>query len=78
MPVGCQTNILSLEERLDKLEKARSDTAAALWLSKEKMKEAYECGKKTAHIFKVGDMVCLAAKDIKLKQSSPKLGPHQL
>lgn len=76
--VSCRTNIPLLEERLDKLEKARSDAAAALQLSKEKMKEAYERGKKTAHVFKVGDMVRLAAKDIKLKQPSPKLGPCQL
>ena len=42
------------------------------------MKEQYERNKKNAHVFNVGDMVMLAAKDIKIHQRSPKLGPRQL
>jgi hypothetical protein len=42
------------------------------------MKEQYERDKKTAHSFNVGDLVWLQAKDIKIHQKSPKLGPCQL
>jgi hypothetical protein len=42
------------------------------------MKKQYECDKKSAHSFNVGDLVWLQAKDIKIHQKSPKLGPHQL
>jgi hypothetical protein len=41
------------------------------------MKEQYKCNKKTAHTFNVSDLVWLQAKDIKIHQKSPKLGPHQ-
>jgi hypothetical protein len=42
------------------------------------MKEQYKHNKKTTHSFNVGDLVWLQAKDIKIHQKSPKLGPHQL
>jgi hypothetical protein len=42
------------------------------------MKEQYECNKKTAHTFNIGDLVWLQAKDIKIHQKSPKLDPRQL
>lgn len=42
------------------------------------MKEQYERDKKTAHSFNVGDMVWLQAKEIKIHQKTPKLGPRQL
>ena len=72
------SNIPAMDERLDRLEQIRKETESALRLSKEKMKEAYERGKKHAHVFKVGDKVRLLAKDIKIHQKSPKLGPRYL
>ena len=42
------------------------------------MKNAYKRNKQTAHSFEPGDLVWLAAKDIKIHQKSPKLGPRQL
>jgi hypothetical protein len=42
------------------------------------MKEQYERNKKTAHFFNISDLVWLQAKDIKIHQKSPKLGPRQL
>jgi hypothetical protein len=42
------------------------------------MKEQFERNKQSAHIFNVGDMVWLMAKDIKIHQKTPKLGPQQL
>ena len=47
-------------------------------MTKERMKAQYERDKKTAHSFNVGDMVMLQAKDVKIHQPSPKLGPRQL
>ena len=42
------------------------------------MKDAYKCNKQTAHSFEPGDLVWLAAKDIKIYQKSSKLGLRQL
>jgi hypothetical protein len=42
------------------------------------MKEQYKRDKKTTYSFNVGDLVWLQAKDIKIHQKSPKLGPRQL
>jgi hypothetical protein len=67
-----------LDQRLDHLTKVRADAEATLRLSKEKMKEQYKRDKKTAHSFNVGNLVWLQAKDIKIYQKSPKLGPRQL
>ena len=77
-PIGHRSNIPSLEERLDRMEKARQDAQAALRLAKERMKAAWERGKNKAHSFNIGDKVWLSAKEVKLKQPSPKLGPRQL
>ena len=77
-PIGKRSNNPSLEERLDNLARARKDAEAALRLSKQHMKDAYERNKQTAHSFEPGDLVWLAAKDIKIHQKSPKLGPRQL
>uniref|UniRef100_A0A0W0F4X9 Putative reverse transcriptase-rnase h-integrase n=1 Tax=Moniliophthora roreri TaxID=221103 RepID=A0A0W0F4X9_MONRR len=68
----------ALEACLEDLKKIREEAEAALRMGKEKMKEAYEEGKRKAHEFKVGDKVWLAAKDIKIHQASRKLGPRQL
>jgi hypothetical protein len=42
------------------------------------MKEQYKRDKKTAHSFNVGDLGWLQAKDIKIHQKSPELGPCQI
>jgi hypothetical protein len=68
----------SLNEHLDRLADVRKEAEAALRLSKEWMKEQFERNKRTAHVFKVGDMVWLTAKDIKIHQKMPKLGLQQL
>ncbi|ESK81335.1 reverse transcriptase, partial [Moniliophthora roreri MCA 2997] len=60
------------------LEQIQEEAEAALQMGKEKMKEAYEEGRRKAHKFKVGDKVWLAAKDIKIHQASRKLGSRQL
>jgi hypothetical protein len=68
----------SLDKRLDCLADVRKEAEAALRLSKKQMKEQFEQNKCTAHVFKVGDMVWLTAKDIKIHQKMPKLKPQQL
>ena len=78
IPAGKRTNIPSLDKHLANLAKIRKETEAALRITKARMKEQYEQGKKAPHIFAVGDLVKLAAKDIKIHQQSPKLGPRQL
>ena len=78
VPAGKRSGIPSLDERLDNMARVRKEAEAALRLSKQKMKEDYERGKKHAHEFKPGDLVALTAKDIKIHQESPKLGPRQL
>lgn len=77
-PVGRPSNINSLEVRLDCMAKACDDAAAALCLTKEKMKEGYQKGKHRAHQFDISDLVALSAKDIKIHQQTSKLGPCQL
>lgn len=54
----------SLDERLDRLAEVRKEAEVVLRLSKEKMKKQFERNKKSAHIFNIGDMVWLMAKDI--------------
>jgi hypothetical protein len=78
VPIGKRSNMPGLDQRLNHLAKVRTNTEATLRLSKEKMKEQYERDKKTAYTFNVGDLVWLQAKDIKIHQKSPKLGPRQL
>jgi hypothetical protein len=78
VPIGKRSNMPGLDQRLDHLPKVRADAEATLRLLKEKIKEQYEYDKKTAHSFNVGDLVWLQAKDIKIHQKSPKLGPRQL
>ncbi|EEB93840.1 hypothetical protein MPER_07457, partial [Moniliophthora perniciosa FA553] len=79
IPAGQRANKFpALEARLEGLKKIREEAEAALRMGKEKMKEAYEEGKRKAHEFKVGDKVWLSAKDIKVHQASRKLGPRQL
>jgi hypothetical protein len=42
------------------------------------MKKQFEWNKRMAYVFRVGDMVWLTAKDIKIHQKMPKLGSRQL
>uniref|UniRef100_A0A0W0GF46 Reverse transcriptase-rnase h-integrase n=1 Tax=Moniliophthora roreri TaxID=221103 RepID=A0A0W0GF46_MONRR len=79
IPAGRRMNkFLALEARLEGLKKIQEEAEAALWMGKEKMKEAYEEEKRKVHEFKVGDKVWLSAKDIHIHPASRKLGPRQL
>ena len=49
-----------------------------MYLSKQKMKENFERDRKKVHSFHPDDLVWLQAKDVKIHQPSPKLGPRQL
>ena len=78
IPAGKHSSISALDDRLDNMAQIRKEAEAALRQSKACMKEEYEATKKHAHLFKIGDMVWLSTKDIKVHQPSPKLGPCQL
>lgn len=78
IPVGRRSNIPSVEKRIQTLKDVRQDVGAALHLTKRKMKEGLERGRRKAHNFNVGDLVWLSAEDIKLKLPSHKLGDRQL
>jgi transposase InsO family protein len=78
VPIGKRSNMPSLDKRLDRLADVWKEAKAALQLSKERMKEQFERNKRSAHVFNIGDMVWLTAKDIKIHQKTPKLGPRQL
>jgi hypothetical protein len=57
----------------------RKEAEASLRLSKEKMRDDSAVkDRRLYHEFKVGDLVSLSAKDVKIHQKSPKLGPKQL
>jgi hypothetical protein len=68
----------SLDKCLDCLAKVCKEAEAALQLSKEQMKKQFKRNKYVAHVFKDRDIVWLTAKDIKIHQKTPKLGPQQL
>jgi hypothetical protein len=74
-----QSNLSSLEERLDHMAEVRKEAEASLRLSKEKMRDNSAVKDRWLyHKFKVGDLMLLSAKDVKIHQKSPKLGPKQL
>jgi hypothetical protein len=68
----------SLNERLNCLADVRKEAEVALRLSMERIKKQFKRNKHAAHVFNIGDMVWLTAKDIKIHQKTPKLGPFQL
>ena len=78
IPAGKRSNIPALEKRLDNLMEARKDAEAALRISKARMKEQHEKGKRPAHVFEVGDYVWLDSKDLRIRQPTTKLGPKRL
>jgi hypothetical protein len=57
IPIGKRSNMPGLDQWLNHLAKVCADTKAALQLLKEKIKEQYECNKKTAHTFNVDDLI---------------------
>jgi transposase InsO family protein len=75
VPVGKQSNMLSLDKCLDRLANVQKEAEVALRLFKERMKKQFKQNKRLAYVFNVGDMVWLTAKDIKIYQKTPKLGP---
>ena len=69
------------------MQQARDDAAAALRLTKEKMQNTYEKGKRNAHVFNIGDFVLLRTKDLDLAQftsrpnralSNKFVGPYRI
>lgn len=78
IPAGRQSKVPALDDWLDNMAKVRKEAEAALWLTKQRMKADYERDKKQAHQFAPGDLVGLSAKDIRIHQPTPKLGPRQL
>lgn len=78
IPAGRQSQVPALDVQLDNMAKVQKEAEAALWLMKQWMKVDYKRDKKQAHQFAPGDLVGLSAKDIKIHQPTPKLGPRQL
>jgi len=78
IPIEKATSFPAVDQRLQKLREARKEAESALRISKERMKEDYEKGKKKAHEFQEGDLVWLDSKAIKIKQPANKLGPKRL
>lgn len=78
IPVGQRTGHGDVDERIEKLEKAREDARVALEAVKKEQKAGYEWGKNKAHVFKVGDFVWLDSRDINLKTPSRKFTDRQL
>jgi hypothetical protein len=78
VPIRKRSNMPSLDKRLDHLANVWKKAEAALQLSKERIKKQFKQNKRSAHVFKVRDMVWLIAKDIKIHQKMPKLGPQRL
>lgn len=71
IPIGRRSNMPSLDTRLSNMASARDDAAAALRLSKQKMKELSDSGSRKAPTFNVGNLVWLNAKDVKIYQATP-------
>jgi hypothetical protein len=67
-----------VNKHLKALEKAREEAQAALRMSKDQIRMEHITQPKKPYKFKVGDMVWLQAKNIKVYQQSQKLGPKQL
>jgi len=78
IPVGHPTGYMAVDERLQQMRKAREDIEARLRLEKERQKREFEEGKKTAHVFKVGDFVWLDSKKIDIDVPTRKLGDLRL
>jgi hypothetical protein len=78
VPIRKQSNMPSLNERLDHLADVWKKAKVVLRLSKERIKEQFKQNKRLAHVFNIEDMVWLTAKNIKIHQKTPKLGPQQL
>jgi hypothetical protein len=78
IPVGRETGILTVDERMDLLQEVRKDVDAALTLEKRHRKERYESGKDKPHTFEKGDYVFLDARNINIKVPTRKLAEVNL
>jgi hypothetical protein len=67
-----------VDKHLQALEKAREEVQAALRMSKDQMRTDHITQHNKPYKFKVGDMVWLQAKNVKVYQQLQKLGPKQL
>lgn len=75
IPVGTRTGVADVDERVRLMQEVRKDVTAGLEETKRRMKAQFEEGKRTAHQFKVGDLVYLDSKDIKIHVPTRKLAP---
>src|ERR1041384_1885063 len=64
IPVGRQSGIPEVEQRLNILQEVRRDAGSALHLAKRHQKEGYKRGRKKGHQFRVGDYAWLSGEDI--------------
>ena len=78
IPTGAPTQFPALDTRLQQLRETHKEAEAALRMEKRTMKEKFEAGKPTLHLFKAGDKVWLSSKDISLSCPSRKLTARQL
>lgn len=73
IPASSRSNILAVDECLNRLKEARTDAEAALRRSKQEMAR----DGKPPQEFKVGNKVWLDANKVHVHQASRKLGPRQ-
>jgi transposase InsO family protein len=66
VPIEKRSNMPSLNKHLDCLANVQKEAEVALRLSKKWMKKQFKQNKRSAHIFNVGDIVWLTAKNIKI------------
>ena len=66
IPIGRRTGIADVDARIRMMEEVQKDVSAGLEETKKAMKLAFERGKKSAHLFEVGDRVYLDSRDIKV------------
>jgi hypothetical protein len=75
IPPGPPTKFPAIDSRLQGLRETRKEAEAALRVEKRAMKETFEAGKATPHVFTPGQKVWLSSKDISLSAPFCKLTP---
>jgi hypothetical protein len=78
VPPGPPTKFLALDSCLRELRETCKEAEAVLRVEKRTMKETFEAGKATPHVFTPRQKVWLSSRDISLSAPSHKLAPRQL